>query len=124
MARGKKKMSVKEMHAEVARLQKQIRVTEQQAVIKEITGSQEFKTLARKFRKLGKTPQEIAALFATTGKTAGTAKTAGKTRAKAPVKFQHPENPELKWTGRGNKPNWVKECLANGLTMEQLLIQK
>ena len=124
MARGKKKMSVKEMQAEVTRLQKQIKVAEQQVLLKEIVGSQEFKTLARKFSKLGKTPEEIAGLFATAGKTAGAAKSAKKTRAKAPPKFQHPKNPELKWTGRGNKPNWVKECLANGLTMEQLLIQK
>lgn len=124
MARGTKKMSVKEMQAEVTRLQKQIKVAEQQVVLKDIISSQEFKTLARTFKKLGIPPAVIAALFATPGNAARTAKSAKKTRAKAPVKFQHPENAELKWTGRGNKPNWVKECLANGLTMEQLLIQK
>lgn len=124
MARGKKKISVKEMQAEVTRLQKQIELIEQQAVIKEIISSQEFRTLARKFKKLGTRSEDIAELFAATGKTVGTAKSAKQTRAKAPQKFQHPDNSELKWTGRGNKPNWVKECLANGLTMEQLLIQK
>lgn len=124
MARGKKKLSVKEMHAEVTRLQKQIKIAEQEVLLKDIVDSQEFKTLSRKFKKLGTKPEEIAGLFAIAGNATRTAKSTKKTRAKAPVKFQHPENPELKWTGRGNKPNWVKECLANGLTMEQLLIQK
>ena len=123
MARGKK-MSVKEMHAEVTRLQKQIKAAEQRVVIKDIVGSPEFKALARKFKKLGTPPAEIASLFAGAVKSGGTSRSGAKTRAKAPVKFRHPENSELKWTGRGNKPNWVKECLANGLTMEQLLVKK
>lgn len=124
MARGKKKLSVKEMHLEMTRLKQQIKFAEQQAVLKEISGSQEFKSLARKFAKIGKTPKEIAALFASSIKSSGASKTSKKTRAKAPPKFQHPDKPELEWTGRGNKPNWVKECLAGGLTLETLLIKK
>jgi DNA-binding protein H-NS len=25
------------------------------------------------------------------------------------AKFQHPDNPAMTWSGRGRKPNWVKE---------------
>lgn len=27
------------------------------------------------------------------------------------VKYRHPENPELKWTGRGRQPKWLEEAL-------------
>ena len=27
---------------------------------------------------------------------------------KVKVKYRHPENPELEWTGRGRKPKWVE----------------
>ncbi|MBY6117483.1 H-NS histone family protein [Mameliella alba] len=37
-------------------------------------------------------------------------------------KYQHPENPEKTWTGRGRKPNWFVEALDNGKTEEDLLI--
>ena len=28
--------------------------------------------------------------------------------SKVKVKYRHPENPELEWTGRGRKPKWVE----------------
>lgn len=36
------------------------------------------------------------------------------------AKYRHPEQRELGWNGRGNKPGWVKNWLAAGGTMEQL----
>lgn len=41
---------------------------------------------------------------------------------KLPPKFQHPENPELTWTGRGRKPLWIEEAFKHGLSLEQLKI--
>ena len=38
------------------------------------------------------------------------------------IKYRHPQNSTLTWTGRGRKPKWVDEFLNNGGTMEQLLI--
>ncbi|HEU0196161.1 MAG TPA: H-NS histone family protein [Nevskiaceae bacterium] len=29
-------------------------------------------------------------------------------------RYRHPKDHKLVWTGRGNKPNWVKEYLAGG----------
>ena len=31
------------------------------------------------------------------------------TRAPVAVKYQHPQNKDLKWTGRGRKPAWINE---------------
>lgn len=36
------------------------------------------------------------------------------------IKYCHPTNDYLAWSGRGQKPKWVAEWLANGGTLEQL----
>ena len=41
---------------------------------------------------------------------------------KVKVKYRHPENAELEWTGRGRKPKWVEAWLAAGNTIESLLV--
>ena len=38
------------------------------------------------------------------------------------VKYRHPENGDLAWTGRGRQPKWVADFLASGGTIEQLLV--
>ncbi len=38
------------------------------------------------------------------------------------VKYRHPENAELAWTGRGRQPKWVSDFLASGGTTEELLV--
>lgn len=42
---------------------------------------------------------------------------------KVPPKYRHPEKPELVWTGRGNKPVWVREWLDSGRKIEDALIR-
>lgn len=47
----------------------------------------------------------------------------GKTkRAPAAAKYQHPENTDLTWSGRGRKPLWFVEALKDGKTAEDLAI--
>ena len=41
---------------------------------------------------------------------------------KVKVKYRHPENPELEWTGRGRKPKWVEAWVANGASLDSLLV--
>jgi DNA-binding protein H-NS len=41
---------------------------------------------------------------------------------KVKVKYRHPENAELEWTGRGRKPKWVESWLANGGSLDNLLV--
>ncbi len=43
-------------------------------------------------------------------------------RQSGPPKYQHPENPNLTWTGRGRKPGWFIEALAAGKTKAELAI--
>jgi len=45
-----------------------------------------------------------------------------KERSKVAVKYRHPSNPELTWTGRGRQPKWIVEFTANGGTLEQLSV--
>lgn len=42
--------------------------------------------------------------------------------SKVKVKYRHPDNTELEWTGRGRKPKWVESWLAEGKTLENLLV--
>jgi DNA-binding protein H-NS len=62
-------------------------------------------------------------------KRAGGRGAAKKTKAKSatagvkiPVKYRHPEKPELAWTGRGRKPRWVEDWIAGGGTLEQVTV--
>ena len=47
-----------------------------------------------------------------------------KKRARKPVavKYRHPQDTNLTWTGRGRKPRWVIEWLAKGKTMKNLAV--
>lgn len=42
--------------------------------------------------------------------------------SKMKVKYRHPDNAELEWTGRGRKPKWVETWLAEGKALEGLLV--
>lgn len=43
-------------------------------------------------------------------------------RAPTALKYRHPENPALTWSGRGRKPQWFVEALAAGKTATDLAI--
>lgn len=38
------------------------------------------------------------------------------------VKYRHPENAELQWTGRGRQPKWVEAWLKSGGTLDKLAV--
>ena len=40
--------------------------------------------------------------------------------SKAGVAFRHPSDPGKTWTGRGRKPNWVKDWEAAGRSLDEL----
>lgn len=44
------------------------------------------------------------------------------TGGKVKVKYRHPENAGLEWTGRGRKPKWVEAWLATGGSLDNLLV--
>jgi DNA-binding protein H-NS len=41
---------------------------------------------------------------------------------KVPPKYQNPDNPLQQWSGRGMKPNWLKELLDKGKAIEEFEI--
>jgi DNA-binding protein H-NS len=44
------------------------------------------------------------------------------TANKVKVKYRHPENVELEWTGRGRKPKWVEAWVTDGGSLDNLLV--
>lgn len=49
--------------------------------------------------------------------------TSGTPKTKGVAKYQSRIDPNLTWTGRGRKPEWVVTFLANGGTLEELEIK-
>ena len=43
-------------------------------------------------------------------------------RKTVPAKYRNPDDASQTWTGRGRKPLWVVEALANGASMDSLAI--
>ncbi|NMG33006.1 H-NS histone family protein [Azoarcus sp. TTM-91] len=36
------------------------------------------------------------------------------------IKYRHPENPDVGWSGRGRKPQWALDWLAQGKSLDEL----
>jgi len=65
--------------------------------------------------------QEAAEKPAAAPKKAAAAKPVKKLAKPASVvKFRHPENPAIGWTGHGRKPQWVIDWLAQGKALDEL----
>lgn len=54
----------------------------------------------------------------------GQSQALGKQRKPAAVKYRHPENHALTWTGRGRSPKWVTEFVASGRKLDEATIDK
>jgi DNA-binding protein H-NS len=39
-----------------------------------------------------------------------------------PVKYRHPQNPDLTWCGKGRRPLWMNRALNNGLTLSEMTV--
>lgn len=70
--------------------------------------------------------QELEAIAAkagfTLGDLLGDAGTKDKKTSSVAVKYRHPDNVTLAWTGRGRQPRWVADFVAAGGTLEQLQV--
>lgn len=45
-----------------------------------------------------------------------------KPRTPAAPKYRHPENPEVTWSGRGRRPDWIKDAVEKGRSLEEFAI--
>lgn len=43
---------------------------------------------------------------------------------KVAPKYRHPEDPSLTWTGRGNKPRWVKDWIDAGRSLQEIAVKE
>lgn len=39
-----------------------------------------------------------------------------------PVKYRHPENPELTWCGKGRRPLWLNEAIEAGIPLAKIRV--
>lgn len=95
-----------ELQAQILELQKKanrIAIQEKAAALDEI------KT---KIKVYGITMKELSEL----------AKESTRTFPPVAVKYRHPQNAELTWTGRGRQPKWMESYLADGGKIEDLVV--
>lgn len=45
-------------------------------------------------------------------------------RAQVAPKYAHPHDPSLTWTGRGRSPKWVIELEAQGVSRDEMVIDR
>nr|WP_329956109.1 H-NS histone family protein [Collimonas silvisoli] len=43
-------------------------------------------------------------------------------KAKVAVRYRHPSDASLQWTGRGRQPKWVQEWVSAGKALEELRV--
>jgi len=46
----------------------------------------------------------------------------GRRRAPASVKYRDPQDPSRTWAGRGRKPKWLEQALAEGKSLEDFAV--
>ena len=63
---------------------------------------------------------ELQAPPASPAMPAAAAKPAKKAKAASVIKFRHPENASIGWTGHGRKPQWVIDWVAQGKSLDDL----
>lgn len=63
-------------------------------------------------------PQDLP--FGEPAKAKRAKKAVAKKKAPQPIRYAHPGNPELKWSGRGRRPSWVELWTQNGGAMSAL----
>ncbi len=95
----------------------------------EVRGRVSKADVIKKLRKLaaaeGFTLEELLSLpqqaqATAPGKAKRARKAVAKQKAPLPIRYAHPGNPELKWSGRGRRPAWVAQWTQNGGAMSAL----
>lgn len=81
--------------------------------------------VTRKAEEKERTADEIATLLTQRGYSLDELFPGGKKGKKIgatkKVKYRHPDNPELTWSGAGRKPDWLKEWEASGKDLMKLI---
>lgn len=105
------KLTTKELQALLTQIPEEIdkrKRREKSALVNEIAQIASKRGYSLK-ELIGKAPRPVK-----TGK--------GRKRRPLAVKYRHPKQADLTWTGRGRRPNWVSEWLDEGQTMDALVV--
>lgn len=124
-----KRKSMEDLLAQKSKIEDEIASLERQRAIEALGKSAEVRSVAKQVSKLGLSDDEIVDLFRKTARP--TSKSTGKPRSstkKAPKKtptipvatYQHPEDPNITWSGRGRKPGWILEWVESGKPVADL----
>jgi len=65
-------------------------------------------------KELGLTPEELIRQMPGAKR--------NKTRVPTTVRYRNPENPDQVWSGRGKRPQWLAQKLAQGQTKDEFLV--
>ncbi|WP_028450042.1 MULTISPECIES: H-NS histone family protein [Chitinibacter] len=92
----------------------------------ELRGQVEVELVRRKEQEKARILSQLQSAAAASGFTVAEliGEVAGKKGAKKAVKAQYanPADPSQTWTGRGRKPQWVHDLLANGGSLDSIRI--
>jgi len=90
----------------------------------ELRGELESSIEARRKEEKQRLLQEIRQMILEKGFSVGEIFSGVDVTKKDPVapKYQNPNNPVQKWSGRGRQPLWMTALLAEGKSLEDLLI--
>jgi DNA-binding protein H-NS len=83
-----------------------------------------LKTLESRRRKDAlKDAKEAAAKYGISlSELMGDTKSTKSYKTKGVAKYQHPENADMTWTGKGRRPEWIKEHLEAGKSLDEVAI--
>ncbi|QLG89542.1 H-NS histone family protein [Chitinibacter bivalviorum] len=92
----------------------------------ELRAQVDVELVRRKEQEKSRILQQLQSAAAASGFTVAEllGEVSGKKGAKKPVKAQYanPADASQTWTGRGRKPQWVHDALANGATLDSIRI--
>lgn len=79
---------------------------------------------SRQMDEVANVQQQILALARSVGMSVEQIMKVRGTEPKKPgaVRYRHPSQPDLQWSGRGRQPRWIKEYTASGKALESLLL--
>ena len=117
--------SYKQLCSEIESLQKQAEAVRKQEISRAVA------EVRRLIKLYGLTPEDCGFSIAKAASKAKQRKTvvtrnkknaASGRRKTVPVKYRHPDNAALTWTGRGKAPKWLTEEEAKGKERQAFLI--
>lgn len=126
-----KRKSMEDLLAQKAKIEDEIASLERQRAVESLGKSAEVRSVARQVSKLGLSDDEIVGLFRNAAKPRSKPTSKARSSAKSssakkktptiPVAtYQHPEDPNTTWSGRGRKPGWILAWIESGKPVEEL----